>query len=117
MGNAHTTNTHIIINTKYSKLEQLIKDFRKNIETLKKIKIKSFEEYDQSDINQTILNIQKEINDELIKIRNFSINSIANINEYTKTNMKINKYVFDIQRITQEYFEVVKNKTKSFIYI
>ena len=117
MGNANTANTHITINTKYSKLENLIKDFRKNVEALKKLEIKSFEEYEQSDINEKILNIQREINNELIKIRNFSINNTANINEYTKTNMKINKYAFNIQRITQEYFEVVKNKTKTFIDI
>ena len=35
MGNANTNNVQITINTKYSKLENLIKDFHKNVEILK----------------------------------------------------------------------------------
>ena len=117
MGNANANNTtHLIINTKYSKLENLIKDFKKNLQIFKNIKINSFEEYEQSESNKNILNIQAEINDELINIRK-SLNNCASINEYTKSNIKIKTYIFDIQRITQEYFEVVKKKTKSFINI
>jgi hypothetical protein len=55
------------------------------------------------------------INEELIKIRNYVLNNSSNINEYTKSNIKLKKYVFDIQEITQEYFEIVKEKTKCFI--
>ena len=64
---------------------------------------------------QKIENIQIEINNEIIKIRNVVMNNSTNISEYTKSNMKIKKYIFDIQKITQEYFELIKNKTKFFI--
>ena len=115
MGNGNTNNVQITIDTKYSRLENLIKEFRRNIEHLKRIKLKSFDEFEKSEYNQKILNEQLEINNELMKIRNFIFNNTTNINEYTKSNIKIKKYIFDIQKITQEYFEVVKNKNKSFI--
>ena len=115
MGNANTNNIQITIDTKYSKLENLIKDFRKNIESLKRIKINSYEEIEKSEFNQKILNIELKINEELIKIRNYVANNSSNINEYTKSNIKLKKYVFDIQEITQEYFEIIKSKTKCFI--
>ena len=115
MGNANTNNIQITIDTKYSKLENLIKEFKKSIEILKNIKVNSFQEYEKSEINQKTLNIEQQINDELIKIRNFVVNNSANINEYIKKNIKLKKYAFDIQAITQEYFEVTKKKTKCFI--
>ena len=115
MGNGNTNNIQITIDTKYSRLENLIKEFRRNIEHLKRIKLKSFDEFEKSEYNQKILNEQLEINNELMKIRNFILNNTTNINEYTKSNIKIKKYIFDIQKIIQEYFEVVKNKKKSFI--
>ena len=115
MGNANTNNTQITINTKYTKLENLIRDFNKNVLLLKKAKINTFDELEKSQNNQKINSIQIEINNELIKLRNFAINNSANINEYTKSNIKLKKYVFDIQEITQEYFEIVKKKTKCFI--
>ena len=115
MGNANTNNIQITIDTKYSILENLIKDFTKNIESLKRVKINSYEDYEKCECNQRILNIEMKINEELIKIRNYVLNNSSNINEYTKSNIKLKKYVFDIQEITQEYFEIVKEKTKCFI--
>ena len=115
MGNANTNNIQITIDTKYSKLENLIKDFRNNIESLKRVKINSYEDFEKCECNQRILNIQLKINEELIKIRNYVISNSSNINEYTKSNIKLKKYAFDIQEITQEYFEIIKIKTKCFI--
>ena len=115
MGNANTNNIQISIDTKYSKLENLIKDFRNNIESLKRVKINSYEDFEKCECNQRILNIEMKINEELIKIRNYVLNNSSNINEYTKSNIKLKKYVFDIQEITQEYFEIIKKKTKCFI--
>jgi superfamily II helicase len=115
MGNANTNNIQITIDTKYSILENLIKDFTKNIESLKRVKINSYEDFEKCECNQKILNIEMKINEELIKIRNYVLNNSSNINEYTKSNIKLKKYVFDIQEITQEYFEIVKEKTKCFI--
>ena len=115
MGNANTNNIQITIDTKYSILENLIKDFTKNIESLKRVKINSYEDFEKCECNQRILNIEMKINEELIKIRNYVLNNSSNINEYTKSNIKLKKYVFDIQEITQEYFEIVKEKTKCFI--
>ena len=115
MGNASTNNTQITINTKYTKLENLIRDFNKNVLLLKKAKINTFDELEKSQNNQKINSIQIEINNELIKLRNFAINNSANINEYTKSNIKLKNYIFDLQKVTQEYFELIKNKSKFFI--
>ena len=115
MGNANTNNIQITIDTKYSILENLIKDFTKNIESLKRVKINSYEDFEKCECNQRILNIEMKINEELIKIRNYVLNNSSNINEYTKSNIKLKKYVFDTQEITHESFEIVKKKTKCFI--
>ena len=117
MGNATTNNTQITINTKYTKLENLIKEFNKNVQNLKKIKINSLEDLKKSQYIPKIENIQMEINNEIIKIRNTVLNSSSNINEYTKSNIKIKKYIFDIQKVTQEYFELIRNKSKFYIYL
>ena len=117
MGNANTNNNQITINTKYTNIENLIKDFRKYLDALKSSKIKSFEEYEKSENNKKIKNIQEEINKEIMKLRTSTLNNSTNINEYTNSSIKLKKYIFDIQKITKEYFETIKNKTKYFINI
>ena len=117
MGNvsSNKTNVPIVVNIKYSKLEKLIRELKKNSEYLNKTKIKSFEELENNEYKINFNNYQDEINNELMKLRKSISNNANDINEYTKSTIKLKSYIFEIQTIVKIYFEIVRNKSKFFI--
>ena len=117
MGNvsSNKTNVPIVVNIKYSKLEKLIKELKKNSDYLNKSKIKSFEELENNEYKINFNNYQDEINNELMKLRKSISNNANDINEYTKSTIKLKSYIFEIQTIVKIYFEIIRNKSKIFI--
>ena len=117
MGNvsSNKTNVPIVVNIKYSKLEKLIKELKKNSDYLNKSKIKSFEELENNEYKINFNNYQDEINNELMKLRKSISNNANDINEYTKSTIKLKSYIFEIQTIVKIYFEIIRNKSKFFI--
>ena len=117
MGNvsSNKTNVPIVVNIKYSKLEKLIKELKKNSDYLNNSKIKSFEELENNEYKINFNNYQDEINNELMKLRKSISNNANDINEYTKSTIKLKNYIFEIQTIVKIFFEIVRNKSKFFI--
>ena len=117
MGNvtSNKTNVPIVVNIKYSKLEKLIKELKKNSEYLNKSKIKSFEELENNEYKINFNNYQDEINNEIMRLRQSISNNASDINEYTKSTIKLKGYIFEIQTIVKIYFEIVRNKSKFFV--
>ena len=117
MGNvsSNKTNVPIVVNIKYSKLEKLIKELKKNSEYLNKSKIKTFDELEKNEYKINFINYQDEINNELMRLRQSISNNANDINEYTKSTIKLKSYIFEIQTIVKIYFEIVRNKSKFFI--
>ena len=117
MGNvsSNKTNVPIVVNIKYSKLEKLIKELKKNSDYLNNSKIKSFEELENNEYKINFNNYQDEINNELMKLRKSISNNANDINEYTKSTIKLKSYIFEIQTIVKIYFESIRNKSKFFI--
>ena len=117
MGNvsSNKTNVPIVVNIKYSKLEKLIKELKKNSDYLNNSKIKSFEELENNEYKINFNNYQDEINNELMKLRKSISNNANDINEYTKSTIKLKSYIFEIQTIVKIYFEIVRNKSKFFV--
>ena len=117
MGNvsSNKTNVPIVVNIKYSKLEKLIKELKKNSDYLNNSKIKSFEELENNEYKINFNNYQDEINNELMKLRKSISNNANDINEYTKSTIKLKSYIFEIQTIVKIYFEIIRNKSKFFI--
>ncbi len=108
-------NVPIVVNIKYSKLEKLIRELKKNSDNLNKSKIKTFEELENNEYKNNFINYQEEINNEIIKIRKSISNNANDINEYTKSTIKLKNYIFEIQTIVQIFFEIVRDKSKFFI--
>ena len=117
MGNvsSNKTNVPIVVNIKYSKLDNLIKELKKNSEYLNKSKIKTFDELEKNEYKINFINYQDEINNELMRLRKSISDNANDINEYTKSNIKLKSYIFEIQTIVKIYFEIVRNKSKFFI--
>ena len=117
MGNvsSNKTNVPIVVNIKYSKLENLIKELKKNSEYLNKSKIKTFDELEKNEYKINFINYQDEINNELMRLRKSISDNANDINEYTKSTIKLKSYIFEIQTIVKIYFEIVRNKSKFFI--
>ena len=117
MGNvsSNKTNVPIVVNIKYSKLEKLIKELKKNSDYLNNSKIKSFEELENNEYKINFNNYQDEINNELMKLRKSISNNANDINEYTKSAIKLKNYIFEIQTIVKIFFEIVRDKSKFFI--
>ena len=117
MGNvsSNKTNVPIVVNIKYSKLEKLIKELKKNSDYLNNSKIKSFEELENNEYKINFNNYQDEINNELMKLRKSISNNANDINEYTKSTIKLKSYIFEIQTIVKIYFEIIRKKSKFFI--
>ena len=117
MGNvsSNKTNVPIVVNIKYSKLENLIKELKKNSEYLNKSKIKTFDELEKNEYKINFINYQDEINSELMRLRKSISDNANDINEYTKSTIKLKSYIFEIQTIVKIYFEIVRNKSKFFI--
>ena len=117
MGNvsSNKTNVPIVVNIKYSKLEKLIKELKKNSDYLNNSKIKSFEELENNEYKINFNNYQDEINNELMKLRKSISNNANDINEYTKSTIKLKNYIFEIQTIVKKFFEIIRNKNKFFI--
>ena len=117
MGNvsSNKTNVPIVVNIKYSKLENLIKELKKNSEYLNKSKIKTFDELEKNEYKNNFINYQDEINNELMRLRKSISDNANDINEYTKSTIKLKSYIFEIQTIVKIYFEIVRNKSKFFI--
>ena len=116
MGNvtSNKNNMPIVVNIKYSKLEKLIRDFKHNSESFKKSKIDSFEEMDKNEYKINMTNLQNEINNELMNIRK-SISNNTNMNEYSKSTIKLRKYIFEIQMLFKIHFEIMRDKSKLLI--
>ena len=116
MGNvsSNKTNVPIVVNIKYSKLEKLIKELKKNSDYLNNSKIKSFEELENNEYKINFNNYQDEINNELMKLRKSISNNANDINEYTKSTIKLKSYIFEIQTIVKIYFEIIRNKSTLF---
>ena len=116
MGNvsSNKTNVPIVVNIKYSKLENLIKELKKNSEYLNKSKIKTFDELEKNEYKINFINYQDEINNELMRLRKSISDNANDINEYTKSTIKLKSYIFEIQTIFKIYFEIVRNKSTSF---
>ena len=117
MGNvsSNKTNVPIVVNIKYSKLDNLIKELKKNSEYLNKSKIKTFDELEKNEYKINFINYQDEINNELMRLRKSISENANDINEYTKSTIKLKSYIFEIQTIVKIYFEIVRNKSKFFI--
>ena len=117
MGNvsSNKTNVPIVVNIKYSKLDNLIKELKKNSEYLNKSKIKTFDELEKNEYKINFINYQDEINNELMRLRKSISDNANDINEYTKSTIKLKSYIFEIQTIVKIYFEIVRNKSKFFI--
>ena len=117
MGNITTnkTNTSIVVNIKYSKLEKLIKELKINSDNLSKSKIKSLKELEKNEYNNDFIHYQDEVNNELMNIRKSISNNTNNMIEYTKSTIKLKKYIFEIQMIVKNYFEIVRDKCKFYI--
>ena len=107
-------NVPIVVNIKYSKLEKLIRELKKNSDNLNKSKIKTFEELENNEYKNNFINYQEEINNEIIKIRKSISNNANDINEYTKSTIKLKNYIFEIQTIVKIFFEIVRNKSALF---
>ena len=114
---SNKTNVPIVVNIKYSKLEKLIKELKKNSDYLNNSKIKSFEELENNEYKINFNNYQDEINNELMKLRKSISNNANDINEYTKSTIKLKSYIFEIQTIVKIYFEIIRNKSKFFIWM
>ena len=119
MGNGNggvnnNTNKVVVANTKFSKAEKLMKEFKSNTDILDSTYFETFNEFKNSEILLKIYNIQLDINEELIKIRNLNLR-FKNLDEYTNNTITIKKLNDKIKNITHEYFNIVKNKTKNFI--
>ena len=115
MGNGNNSNKNqITINNRYSKLENLIEQFKTCNEKIKNNKFNSFNDLEKCENNKNIINIQEKLNDEIKNLRTIISNESSNISEYTKSSMKIKKYIFTIQLIYKDYFEIIKMKTKNF---
>ena len=117
MGNVSSNKTNVpnVVNIKYSKLENLIKELKKNSEYLNKSKIKTFDELEKNEYKINFINYQDEINSELMRLRKSISDNAIDINEYTKSTIKLKSYIFEIQTIVKIYFEIVRNKSKFFI--
>ena len=116
MGNvtSNKNNAPIVINIKDSKLKKLIKDLKQNSESFKKSKIESLEEMDKNEYKLNFINLQNEINNELINIRK-SISNNTNMREYSKSTIKLRKYLFEIQILVKIHFEIIRDKSKLLI--
>ena len=116
MGNvtSNKNNSPIVVNIKYSKLEKLIRDLKHNSESFKKSKIESFEDMDKNEYKINMTNLQNEINNELMNIRK-SISNNTNMNEYSKSTIKLRKYIFEIQMLFKIHFEIIRDKSKLLI--
>ena len=117
MGNANSNkaNMPIVVNIKYSKLEKLITNLKECLNNLANEKINSSEELEKCEYNNNFIHFQDEINNELMIIRNSISNDITNMSDYTKSTIKLKKYIFVIQLIIKKYFEIVKNINKSYL--
>ena len=117
MGNitSNKSQAPIVVNIKYSKLEKLIRELKRNSDNLNKAKIKSYEEFENNEYKNKFINCQEEINNELINIRKSISNNLTNMSEYTKSTIQLKKYIFEIQIIVKYYFEIIKDKNKFFI--
>ena len=111
---SNKNNAPIIVNIKYSKLEKLIKELKRNTNNLNKSKIKSYEDLDKNEYMINFINLQDEANKELMNIRKSISSNTTNMGEYTKSTIKLKKYIFEIQTIVKNYFEIVRDKTKYF---
>ena len=111
---SNKNNAPIVVNIKYSKLEKLINELKKNSDNLSKSKIKSFEELEKNGYMINFINLQDEINKELMNIRKSISSNTTNMGEYSKSTVKLKKYIFEIQNIVKNYFEIIKDKTKYF---
>ena len=111
---SNKNNAPIVVNIKYSKLEKLIKELKRNTNNLNKSKIKSYEDLDKNEYMINFINLQDEANKELMNIRKSISSNTTNMGEYTKSTIKLKKYIFEIQTIVKNYFEIVRDKTKLF---
>ena len=111
---SNKNNAPIVVNIKYSKLEKLIKELKRNSDNLNKSKIKSYEDLDKNEYMINFINLQDEANKELMNIRKSISSNTTNMGEYTKSTIKLKKYIFEIQTIVKNYFEIVRDKTKYF---
>ena len=111
---SNKNNAPIVVNIKYSKLEKLIKELKRNTNNLNKSKIKSYEDLDKNEYMINFINLQDEANKELMNIRKSISSNTTNMGEYTKSTIKLKKYIFEIQTIVKNYFEIVRDKTKYF---
>ena len=111
---SNKNNAPIVVNIKYSKLEKLIKELKRNTDNLNKSKIKSYEDLDKNEYMINFINLQDEANKELMNIRKSISSNTTNMGEYTKSTIKLKKYIFEIQTIVKNYFEIVRDKTKYF---
>ena len=111
---SNKNNAPIVVNIKYSKLEKLIKELKENTDNLNKSKIKSYEDLDKNEYMINFINLQDEANKELMNIRKSISSNTTNMGEYTKSTIKLKKYIFEIQTIVKNYFEIVRDKTKYF---
>ena len=113
---SNKNNAPIVVNIKYSKLEKLIKELKRNSDNLNKSKIKSYEDLDKNEYIINFINLQDETNKELMTIRKSISSNTTNMGEYTKSTIKLKKYIFEIQTIVKNYFEIVRDKT-NIIYL
>ena len=112
---SNKNNAPIVVNIKYSKLENLIKELKRNSDNLNKSNIKSLEDLENNEYKNNFIKVQDNINNELININKSISNNITNMSEYTKSTIKFKKYIFEIQMIVQNYFEIIRDKSKLFI--
>ena len=49
-----------------------------------------------------------------MKLRKSISNNANDINEYTKSTIKLKSYIFEIQTIVKIYFEIIRNKSTLF---
>ena len=66
---SNKNNAPIVVNIKYSKLEKLIKELKRNTNNLNKSKIKSYEDLDKNEYMINFINLKDEANKELMNIR------------------------------------------------
>ena len=111
---SNKNNAPIVVNIKYSKLEKLIKELKRNSDNLNKSKIKSYEDLDKNEYIINFINLQDETNKELMTIRKSISSNTTNMGEYTKSTIKLKKYIFEIQTIGKNYFEIIRDKTRYF---
>ena len=90
---SNKNNAPIVVNIKYSKLEKLIKELKRNSDNLNKSKIKSYEDLDKNEYMINFINLQDETNKELMTIRKSISSNTTNMGEYTKSTIKLKKYI------------------------